>query len=752
MGTADAKANMDSAAAAYFGCGDTNPVPLPKYKGTQITYPTTVTSPDTGSNATTMSIYGVANKRASNYKTAKAVPGATASATSPGTTKSVAELNIEVGTAFNAATPTAATVQAIRDATNTIFAQAAQRYIAKITLAAHMPGNGMGGSTKSSQAITSPDKNPTKGYWKSATWGIWAAVDETQATACGGSNAQMPQAQETTGGNTGAETGITKYSLQMNGGLACSKMTSGAGTAASNTATFRTVQPVVSQTGSGAGQGDGTNNGGGATAVQSPTAAGTAVASACPTVSGVQKSMNCLPAIISTIPYTVPMVVGTTGYVNNAGTKNGGLTNDQIKKATRGLSQATAVPDDTVTPTACIGPDVLFNDVVNSGTADGQGIDSAVNPPVTAQAVALCDPRGYKPANTLANTVLGNEQNARVNVPSASQSYADNKKWYAGVQSTTAGDRRAGILVNIQKFWDPITAAQASGGAFCCDALYYGTDGLGRGVASGGNDPSIVGVPKNTEFKPVALQGGAMDQQTVPGGVCTDGDSSTSVKEGLSEAVNLEQEEFLEGQAFYTCLAPSQYALPKVNSVVATQTANAAKQKKCAQTLTSMLKLNTVSAGTKTSDAKCKDDALMPATTAKQSEATNAACTGTAQFAVEYPLWLVGIGSGNSPASYAVPNGYCYANACLEDFAAVGTATAFKGVQKLSTLQSSPDMSSNPTTQTNACGRANAACAAPPSDWNGGAAIFAKCTKTAGDASACSDAEKQGQVGMLPSA
>merc|ERR1719146_389888 len=103
------------------------------------------TSPDTGSNATTMSIYGVANKRASNYKTAKLVPGA-ASGTSPGISKAVAELNIEVGAAFKAPL-TAATVQTIRDATNTIFAQAAQRYIAKITLAAHMPGNGMGGST-----------------------------------------------------------------------------------------------------------------------------------------------------------------------------------------------------------------------------------------------------------------------------------------------------------------------------------------------------------------------------------------------------------------------------------------------------------------------------------------------------------------------------------------------------------------------------------------------------------------------------
>merc|ERR1711904_277215 len=200
--TADAKANLDSAAAAYFGCGDTNPVPLPKYKGTQITYPTTASSTDIGSNATTMSIYGVANKRAVNYKTAKSVPGGTASATSPGTTKSVAQLNIDVGAAFNAATPTAATVQAIRDVTNTIFAQAAQRYIAKITLAAHMPGNGMGGSTRPAQVITTPAKNPTKGYWKSGSWGIWAAVDETQATACGGFSTQMPQAQdEPTGDN-----------------------------------------------------------------------------------------------------------------------------------------------------------------------------------------------------------------------------------------------------------------------------------------------------------------------------------------------------------------------------------------------------------------------------------------------------------------------------------------------------------------------------------------------------------------------
>merc|ERR1719482_1706712 len=334
---------MDSAAAAYFGCGDTNPVPLPKYKGTQITYPTVIDGTDIGSNATTMSIYGVANKRAANYKTAKSVPGGTASATSPGTTKSVAELNIEVGTAFNAATPTAATVQAIRDATNTIFAQAAQRYVAKITLAAHMPGNGMGGSTRPDQIITTPAKNPTKGYWTgTGNWGIWKAADLAQATACGGSATQMPQAQEAPTGVTGAITGITKYSLKMNGGLACSKMTSSVASAGSNTATFGTVQPRVSQNGSGAG-----------TTTATPSAAGTAVADACPTVSGIQVVAPCIvgagttasPAPVA--PYEVALAVarryaaGAGDAVVPAPTMQGATT---WIPDTVGQASATAVP------------------------------------------------------------------------------------------------------------------------------------------------------------------------------------------------------------------------------------------------------------------------------------------------------------------------------------------------------------------------------------------------------------------------
>merc|ERR1712057_146151 len=85
---------------------------------------------------------------------------------------------------------TAANAQIIRDATNTIFAQAAQRYIAKITLAAHLPGNGMGGSTNPATPISTPTTNPTTGYW-GAAWGIWNANDGAQATACGGQASQI---------------------------------------------------------------------------------------------------------------------------------------------------------------------------------------------------------------------------------------------------------------------------------------------------------------------------------------------------------------------------------------------------------------------------------------------------------------------------------------------------------------------------------------------------------------------------------
>merc|ERR1719377_444994 len=92
--------------------------------------------------------------------------------------------------------------------------------------------------------------------------------------------------------------------------------------------------------------------------------------------------------------------------------------------------------------------------------------------------------------------------------------------------------------------------------------------------------------------------------------------------------------------------------------------------------------------------------------------------------AVEFPLWKVAIGDTDS-AVYTVPNGYCYANACFEDFAKVGTQSTFKGAEKLGELVKGPNMALIKTNE--ACGRANTACAAPPATWSGAPAVMATC-------------------------
>merc|ERR1711977_37194 len=120
---------------------------------TQITW-TADKAQSSGDGGTVYSMYNLANKRASNYgncgplKTGSCSSSKTAQTTSGSVT--VADLNIVVADALNYGTtgPTSAGVSTIRDSINPINAQAAQRYIARISLDANLPGNGMGGSTK----------------------------------------------------------------------------------------------------------------------------------------------------------------------------------------------------------------------------------------------------------------------------------------------------------------------------------------------------------------------------------------------------------------------------------------------------------------------------------------------------------------------------------------------------------------------------------------------------------------------------
>merc|ERR1712224_1137776 len=83
-----------------------------------------------------------AQKRSSNYDQQETVGNTTNLATK--VVNVMKELNVG---------PTAAGISVIKDAILTVYSQATLRYTAKLTLGAHLPGNGMGGSTKPTEII-----------------------------------------------------------------------------------------------------------------------------------------------------------------------------------------------------------------------------------------------------------------------------------------------------------------------------------------------------------------------------------------------------------------------------------------------------------------------------------------------------------------------------------------------------------------------------------------------------------------------
>jgi len=684
--TAAANANFDSVAAAYFGCGDTNPVPLPSFGGVQITYGTTVASPDTGFNATTMSVYGVANKRADNYGTLGLVStdGATCTAAST-TCKQVAKINVEVGAALTAG-PTADNIATIRDATLTIFTQAAQRYVAKLTLAAQLPGDGMGGSTFINQA-TSTTRLAAGSFIPSTIAGATTGggSDKLMQTACGQKASYVSVTARTeTSGNTDGTAGITTAN-QVSGVNSCgvSANVGVKGTPVSNTATFGSVMAELS------------------TAPTSFTANAAATA--------------------GTAPYILP----TLAYTNNAGgSTQGGATTANILKATRGFGPSAGNPPASAPPVACIGSTVQFAGVVNNGAADGG--TAVAN---AKHAMALCDPNGRLPPDeVLAATTLANRVAA----------YTVNTN---------------GVKVSITSVWDPVTAALLTNGAPCCAALIYGNEGLGIST-SGAPAASLIKAP-STFVPPIV--GGDMSATASPGGMCPVSGTDIVGVQGYASPTEVN---LLEGQAFYAVMAPMQYTIQKTSTNTNTQSTNASKQKTCAETLTKMMKVAQTPATTATNAAGCANPNGGTAIALSDAAAN---CRGSDVNAIDYPMWKVKIGqtaAGSGGLDYFVPNGYCYANACFEDFADVGLTSAYKGKTKLAALVKSPDMSSNPTTvgtapsATGACGRANKACAAAPTGWTGAAAVFEGCPSTTvtGGNTACTTLQIEGQTGRIPTA
>merc|ERR1712216_340646 len=154
----------------------------------------------------------------------------------------------------------------------------------------------------------------------------------------------------------------------------------------------------------------------------------------------------------------------------------GGLTNSQIQRATRGIASVSGTgTGPTVAanspPIACISSSVCFNDILVPATnvAPAAIAGGAIPLVGNSRCVRLCDPKG---APALPGT--------------GEDTYAKRKAAYATnrlstpVTGTNSNQPTPAIGSTGSGYWDPITAAQASLGGFCCDAQYYSVDGVGR--------------------------------------------------------------------------------------------------------------------------------------------------------------------------------------------------------------------------------------------------------------------------------
>merc|ERR1719455_21015 len=137
------------------------------------------------------------------------------------------------------------------------------------------------------------------------------------------------------------------------------------------------------------------------------------------------------------------------------------------------------------TPIGCIGRDVRFSDI----TVDIAGGKKMV--------YTFCDPSGYKgaanPDDSLAtNTDLYDASMKTSGAAGTAGSYfatvfgtgATDPTNPTSVPDTTA-DISEAQAAEMSRVWDPVIAAQLTQGGMCCDALYYGEDGVGRPTIEG---------------------------------------------------------------------------------------------------------------------------------------------------------------------------------------------------------------------------------------------------------------------------
>merc|ERR1712193_145283 len=161
--------------------------------------------------------------------------------------------------------------------------------------------------------------------------------------------------------------------------------------------------------------------------------------------------------------------------------KGTAVTANEVTAALRGQTEFVTTVDfyKKKTPIGCIGRDVRFSDIEVT-------IDSSKKMVYT-----FCDPSGYKGASLATNTLATNTQLYDVNMK-ATGSAATAGSYFAtvfGTGTTNVPDTTAAITVaqakQMSRVWDPVMAAQLTQGGMCCDALYYGNEGVGRPTIEG---------------------------------------------------------------------------------------------------------------------------------------------------------------------------------------------------------------------------------------------------------------------------
>merc|ERR1711985_44830 len=572
--TAGAKNHFDSIAAVYFGCGDTNPVPLPIYTPdsvvttapqvpTQITW-TKDSAQKNGDRGTVYSLYNLANKRASNYgRCGSSQSGSCTTAKDAKTTSgtvTVADLNLVVADALNYGTsgPSAAAVNNIRDSINTINAQAAQRYIARVSLDANVPGNGFGGSTQR-VTVASPAASEDS-----------ATGNGLIPTACGGGLYYQAFAGLAGGEGGDNDAGPANAGEVPAGILPGATYTKYSGTILAVTPTAEVLADYdVAPSTFG-------------------TSGGPLVNAQCGTSANSTGTVGSNTLMVGSVMNEVTVAAAASAPYKLEGVAVDGpaalaVTADDVTAALRGQIEFVSSADyKKKTPIGCIGRDVRFSDI--TVTIDGG----------EQMVYTFCDPSGYKGASnpdaSLATNTALYDSNMKADGVQAPEGSYFATVFGTGDGTGTEPNQSTHITTAqaaaMSRVWDPVMAAQLTRGGMCCDALYYGDAGVGR--------PTIAEVGSVSEFEP-PLAGGVMAAESPVGTMCPmhgSGNGYSTSTVGNVNQVNPKETLLLEGQAFYVSLAPSQYSLPLTSTTDETQTANEAKQKQCATQITSMMKMN----------------------------------------------------------------------------------------------------------------------------------------------------------------